>query len=139
SQGVRGLQTSKGQLRPHAYGNSPRVSRSAKALGVFAIASSLFSAEPGFQSRVVKVEKQDIVPVYSAYNYSTTVVLPDKEEVMEIEAGEKTFWSITKTAHTVTVKPLLAVKLAHKKIDPTNINIIVASGNVYSIVVSEIS
>jgi type IV secretory pathway VirB9-like protein len=110
-----------------------------KVLASIFCAAQLFASDPSLRSRTVQVEKQDVVPIYSTFNYSTIIVLPDKEQVMTWEAGEHDLWAINNTDHTVSVKPKLVVKLAHKKIDPTNINIIAASGNVYSVVVSEVS
>jgi type IV secretion system protein VirB9 len=110
-----------------------------KALIAALSAGLVFGADPSLQSRVVTVEKQDIVPVYAAYNFSTLVVLPAKEEVMDVTSGESSFWAIDKYKTSIAIKPKLLVKLAKKDIDPTNINIMAASGNVYSIVVCEIS
>lgn len=122
-----------------ARGSFARFSRTQKAVGLACLATQIFAAEPSLQSRTVQVGKQDIVPIYSTYNYSTIVVLPDQEKVMSFEAGEHDLWAINNTDHTISIKPKLVVKLAHKRIGPTNINIIAASGNVYSVVVSEIS
>src|SRR4051812_31103315 len=64
-------------------GNAGLYRAAQKAITGLLFAGSLFAAEPALQSRIVQVEKQDIVPIYSTYNYSTTIVLLDKEEVME--------------------------------------------------------
>lgn len=131
--------TPRNKARPLFDGGSAARGRAAKAAAILILATSLFAAEPSLQSRVIQVEKRDIIPIYATYNFSTMIVLPEKEEIADVEAGEKDFWAIDNTERTVSVKPLLLVKLAHKKIDPTNINIIAASGNVYSVVVSEVS
>lgn len=116
-----------------------RKTHARRLLALAAFGSLVFAGEPSLQSRVVQVEKQDCVPVYAAYNFSTAIVLPAGEEVRQIAAGESSFWSIDNFGTAVAVKPKLAVKLAKKQIAPTNINIFAASGNAYCVVVSEVS
>lgn len=90
----------------------------------------------------MQVEKQDCVPIYSGFNFTTTVVLPPGEEIKDFVAGDggdKGFWGVDRYDNTVSVKPKLIVKLSHKKIDPTNVNVIAASGNVYCVVATEVS
>ena len=45
-------------------------------------------------ARVVKYAKEDIVPVRAKLRYSTLLVLPDNEEILDFTTGDKEFWII---------------------------------------------
>jgi Conjugal transfer protein len=45
-------------------------------------------------ARVVKYSQDDIVTVYAKLRYSTLIVLPENEEILDFTTGDKDFWII---------------------------------------------
>src|SRR5437879_10040818 len=45
-------------------------------------------------ARVVKYSKEDIVPVRAKLRFSTLIVLPEDEEILDFTTGDKEFWVI---------------------------------------------
>src|ERR1700733_13279676 len=43
-------------------------------------------------ARVVKYSKEDIVPVRAKLRFSTLIVLPEDEEILDFTTGDKEFW-----------------------------------------------
>jgi hypothetical protein len=76
-----------------------------------AVAPALSAASEG--ARVVTYSKEEIVPVRAKVRFSTLIVLPDNEEILDFTTGDKEFW---------------IVNGAHIR---SNLNLISASGNVY--------
>src|ERR1700722_4877742 len=81
--------------------------------------------------RVVKVAKEDVVPVRAKVRYSTLLVLPDNEEILDFTTGDREFWIINGTHNLCYVHP------AQTGIR-SNLNLITASGHVYSFLLTEI-
>ncbi len=86
----------------------------------------------GDGARVVKYAKQDIVPVRAKLRFSTLIVLPDDEEILDFTTGDKEFWIINGAHNLCYVHP------AQTGIR-SNLNLITASGHVYSFLLTEIS
>jgi type IV secretory pathway VirB9-like protein len=83
-------------------------------------------------ARVVKYGKQDIVPVRAKLRFSTLIVLPDDEEILDFTTGDKEFWIINGAHNLCYVHPAQAGIRS-------NLNLITASGHVYSFLLTEIS
>lgn len=83
-------------------------------------------------ARVVKYAKEDIVPVRSKLRFSTLIVLPENEEIVEFTTGDKEFWIINGAYNLCYVHPAQAGIRS-------NLNLITASGHVYSFLLTEIS
>lgn len=83
-------------------------------------------------ARVVKYSKQDIVPIRAKLRYSTLIVLPDDEEILDFTTGDKDFWIINGAHNLCYIHPAQAGI-------STNLNLITASGHVYSFLLTEIS
>ncbi len=45
-------------------------------------------------ARTVKYSQQDIVPVRAKLRFSTLIVLPPSEEILDYATGDKEFWII---------------------------------------------
>ena len=88
------------------------------------------AAEPG--ARVVKYSKEDIVPVQAKLRFSTLIVLPDEEEILDFTTGDREFWIINGSHNLCYVHPAQAGIRS-------NLNLITASGHVYSFLLTEIS
>jgi type IV secretory pathway VirB9-like protein len=83
-------------------------------------------------ARVVKYSKEDIVPVQAKLRFSTLIVLPENEEIIDFTTGDKDFWIINGAHNLCYVHPAQAGIR-------TNLNLITASGHVYSFLLTEIS
>lgn len=83
-------------------------------------------------ARVVKYGKEDIVPVRAKLRYSTLLVLPDNEEILDFTTGDKEFWIINGVHNLCYIHPAQAGIRS-------NLNLITASGRVYSFLLAEIS
>ena len=83
-------------------------------------------------ARVVKYSKEDIVQVHSKLRFSTLIVLPEDEEILDFTTGDKEFWVINGAHNLCYVHPAQAGIRS-------NLNLITASGHVYSFLLTEIS
>ena len=83
-------------------------------------------------ARVVKYGKEDIVPVRAKLRFSTLIVLPEEEEILDFTTGDREFWIINGSHNLCYVHPAQAVTRS-------NLNLITASGHVYSFLLTEIS
>jgi type IV secretory pathway VirB9-like protein len=83
-------------------------------------------------ARVVKYGKEDIVPVHAKLRFSTLIVLPDEEEILDFTTGDREFWIINGSHNLCYVHPAQAGIRS-------NLNLITASGHVYSFLLTEIS
>src|SRR5690242_5554252 len=88
------------------------------------------AAEPG--ARTVKYSKEDIVSVHARLRFSTLIVLPDEEEILDFTTGDREFWIINGSHNLCYVHPAQAGIRS-------NLNLITASGHVYSFLLTEIS
>ncbi len=83
-------------------------------------------------ARVVAYGEKDVVAVRAKVRYTTLIVLPKNETILDFTCGDKEFWIVNGTANFAYVKPAKAKS-------ETNLNLITAAGNVYSFVLREIS
>ncbi len=108
-----------------------------KWLAILIVAACAIYALPtraatGTGARVVKYAKDDIVPVHAKLRFSTLIVLPDDEEILDFTTGDKEFWVINGAHNLCYVHPAQAGIRS-------NLNLITASGHVYSFLLTEIS
>jgi type IV secretory pathway VirB9-like protein len=101
-------------------------------LSAFAFQCSLAHAATDAAARVVKYSKEDIVPVRAKLRFSTLIVLPEDEEILDFTTGDKEFWVINGAHNLCYVHPAQAGIRS-------NLNLITASGHVYSFLLTEIS
>jgi type IV secretory pathway VirB9-like protein len=106
-------------------------------LSLFTLSAAAFASSPAraateVAARVVKYAKEDIVPVHAKLRFSTLIVLPDDEEILDFTTGDKEFWIINGVHNLCYVHP------AQTGIR-SNLNLITASGRVYSFLLVEIS
>src|SRR6266404_8868363 len=80
----------------------------------------------GDGARVVKYSKEDIVSVHAKLRFSTLIVLPDEEEILDFTTGDR------------GSRNLCYVHPAQAGIR-SNLNLITAAGHVYSFLLTEIS
>jgi type IV secretion system protein VirB9 len=83
-------------------------------------------------ARVVKYGKEDIVQVHTKLRFSTLIVLPDDEEILDFTTGDREFWIINGSHNLCYVHPAQAGIRS-------NLNLVTASGHVYSFLLTEIT
>ncbi len=83
-------------------------------------------------ARVVKYSKEDIIPIRAKLRFSTLIVLPEEEEILDFTTGDKEFWIINGAHNLCYVHPAQAGIRS-------NLNLITASGHVYSFLLTEIT
>lgn len=107
-----------------------------RAFALMALGAAVFPPSPAQAAteaaRVVKYAKEDIVPVRAKLRFSTLIVLPDDEEILDFTTGDKEFWIINGSHNLCYVHPAQAGIRS-------NLNLITAAGHVYSFVLTEIS
>src|SRR5579885_254486 len=91
---------------------------------------ALQAAEPG--ARGVQYSKEDIVQVQAKLRFSKLIILPDDEEILDFTTGDREFWIINGAHNLCYVHPAQAGIRS-------DLNLITASGHVYSFLLTEIS
>jgi type IV secretory pathway VirB9-like protein len=87
-------------------------------------------ADPG--ARTVKYAETDIILIHAKIRFSTLIVLPVNEEILDATTGDKEFWIINGAHNLCYLHP------AQQGIQ-SNLNLITSSGHVYSFLLTEIS
>src|SRR5579875_2465129 len=90
------------------------------------------AGDPSTSSRTVEYHDTDIVPISTEIRFTTLIELPKEESILEVTCGDKEFWPVNWTGNLAYVKPAKAGSR-------TNINLITASGNVYSFLATDVS
>jgi type IV secretion system protein VirB9 len=83
-------------------------------------------------ARVVKYSETEIIPIRAKVRFSTLIVLPADEEILDFTTGDKDFWIINGIHNLCYLHPAQAGIR-------TNLNLVTASGHVYSFLLTEIS
>jgi type IV secretory pathway VirB9-like protein len=108
-----------------------RILGPALALTVLSAAPASLSAQaPGTGIREVSASAHSLVSLQTRLRYTTMVVLPEGEEILDVICGDKDFWVISSTHNIAHVKPA-------KDGAATNMNLVTASGAVYSFLLTE--
>ena len=109
-----------------------RIAAAALFSAALFVGSSPGAAAAPDGARVVKYSKEDIIPVHAKLRFSTLIVLPDSEEILDFTSGDKEFWIINGAHNLCYVHPAQAGIRS-------NLNLITASGHVYSFLLTEVS
>jgi len=83
-------------------------------------------------ARVVTYGERDVVQVKAKLRFTTLIVLPRGERILDFTCGDKEFWIVNGNENFAYIKPAKAAS-------QTNLNLITASGNVFSFVLAEVS
>jgi type IV secretion system protein VirB9 len=83
-------------------------------------------------ARTVQYAETSIISVHAKIRFSTLIVLPANEEILDATTGDKEFWIINGAHNLCYLHP------AQKGIR-SNLNLITSSGHVYSFLLTEIS
>ena len=92
----------------------------------------VLAGDPSTVSRTVTYHETDIIPISTEIRFTTLIELPNEESILEVTCGDKEYWPVNWTGNLAYVKPA-------KPASRTNINLITASGNVYSFLANEVS
>jgi type IV secretory pathway VirB9-like protein len=113
--------------------NRPTLSLTLTLIGfaVGAVGASTPEVIP-LAAKVVAYGEKDVIAVKAKVRFTTLIVLPKSEQILDFTCGDKEFWIVNGTQNFAYVKPA-------KTGSHTNLNLITASGNVYSFVLSEVS
>ena len=109
-----------------------RIAAAALFSAVLFVGSSPGAVAAPDGARVVKYSKEDIIPVHAKLRFSTLIVLPDSEEILDFTSGDKEFWIINGAHNLCYVHPAQAGIRS-------NLNLITAAGHVYSFLLTEVS
>ena len=80
--------------------------------------------------REVSATERAVIPLQTRLRYTTMVVLPDGEEILDVLCGDRDFWVISATHNIAHVKPAKAGA-------ETNLNLVTSSGAIYSFILTE--
>src|SRR6516162_9109044 len=97
----------------------------------FLVALALSAGAQNREARTVKYAAKDIVLIKAKLRYTTLVVLPQNEKILDFVTGDKDFWIVEGTQNFCYIKPA-------KQGSSTNVTLITAAGNVYSLLVREV-
>jgi type IV secretory pathway VirB9-like protein len=92
----------------------------------------ILTGDPNTTSRTVSYHQTDISPIAAEAGFTTMIYLPKEETILEVTCGDKENWPVNWTGNLAYLKP---AKIGSR----TNLNLITASGNVYSFIASEIT
>jgi type IV secretion system protein VirB9 len=95
-------------------------------------ATSVSAVAESASARTVKYSQQDIVALHAKVRFSTLIVLPESEDILDFATGDKEFWIINGTQNLCYVHP------AQTGIR-SDLHLITTSGHVYSFLLTEIS
>jgi type IV secretory pathway VirB9-like protein len=80
--------------------------------------------------REVSATERGVIPLQTRLRYTTMVVLPEGEEILDVLCGDRDFWVISATHNIAHVKPAKAGA-------ETNLNFVTSSGAIYSFMLTE--
>src|SRR5688572_5437955 len=80
--------------------------------------------------REVTVSERSLVSLNTKIRYTTMILLPEGEEILDVVCGDRDFWVISAAQNIAHVKPA-------KEGASTNLNLVTSSGAVYSFLLTE--
>ena len=95
-------------------------------------AAAAEASETQPQTKVIQYGEKDVIKLKTKLRYTTMIVLPKKEQILDFTCGDKEFWVVNGEANFAYIKPA-------KPGAQTNLNLITASGNIYSFALAEVS
>src|SRR5262245_1593280 len=117
---------------PLAWGAAPKSPAEAKPQEVRAkVASAPEQALPA-AAKVIRYNEREVARIHTKMRYTTLILLPKSEQIVDFACGDKDYWVVEGAQNIAYVK---AAKVGAQ----TNLNLVAASGNVYSFVLVEVS
>src|SRR2546421_7145881 len=104
------------------------------AIGLFLVATG-FTAPAAADAqtpgvREVTASPRTLIPLQTRVRYTTMIVLPEGEEILDVICGDKDWWIVNATQNMAHVKPA-------KEGSSTNLNLVTGTGAVYSFLLTE--
>jgi type IV secretion system protein VirB9 len=113
-----------------------RITRLTLVASLLFACAALFAWTPPIHAdsgaRTVKYSETDIIPIHAKIRFSTLIVLPVNEEILDATTGDKEFWIINGAHNLCYLHP------AQQGIR-SNLNLLTSTGHVYSFLLTEIS
>jgi type IV secretory pathway VirB9-like protein len=100
-------------------------------LAVLALLFTSASAAVAAEARIVKYGPKDIVPIRCKIRFTTLIVLPEGETILDYVIGDRDWWVLEGTGNFAYLKPS-AVNAE------TSVTLITQAGNIYSFLAEEI-
>ena len=103
---------------------------------VFLVASLLSMFVPSTVSaqtagvREVTATDRNVIPLSTRLRYTTMIVLPEGDEILDVICGDRDFWVVSAVQNVAHVKPAKADA-------ETNLNLVTAGGTIYSFLLKE--
>jgi type IV secretory pathway VirB9-like protein len=94
-----------------------------------ALSASSVSAQSGGVREVTATDRH-VITLHTRIRFTTMIILPAGEDIVDVICGDKEFWVISATHDIAHVKPA-------KEGATTNLNLVTASGTVYSFILVE--
>lgn len=95
-----------------------------------AASGSIGTAAESTGVREVSVNERTVVNLNTRVRFTTMLVLPEGEEILDVICGDRDFWIISAADNVAHVKPAKAGA-------ETNLNLVTARGTIYSFLLSE--
>ena len=80
--------------------------------------------------REVTATDRNVIPLNTRMRYTTMIVLPEGDEILDVICGDKDFWVVSAVQNVAHVKPAKADA-------ETNLNLVTARGTIYSFLLKE--
>src|SRR5215203_3601152 len=80
--------------------------------------------------REVTATDRTVIPLNTRLRYTTMIVLPEGDEILDIICGDRDFWVVSAVQNVAHVKPAKADA-------ETNLNLVTAQGTIYSFLLKE--
>jgi len=94
------------------------------------LATTVVAAGAQTGVREVAASERGVISLQTRLRYTTMIVLPDGEEILDVICGDKDFWIVSSTHNIAHVKPA-------KEGAATNLNLVTGSGTIYSFLLTE--
>ena len=93
-----------------------------------ALPAGVHAQLPGI--REVAASERTLIPLQTRIRYTTMIVLPEGEEILDVICGDKDFWIVSATHNVAHVKPA-------REGASTNLNLVTDAGAIYSFLLTE--
>ena len=80
--------------------------------------------------REVTATDRNVIPLNTRLRYTTMIVLPEGDEILDVICGDRDFWVVSAVQNVAHVKPA-------KENAETNLNLVTARGTIYSFLLKE--
>src|SRR5690348_9333794 len=91
---------------------------------------SVASSASAQTTRDVTYSARSVIRVNAKLRFTTMIILPEQEEILDFVCGDKDFWVVSGSQNLAYVKPAKAGAT-------TNLNLVTARGTVYSFLLTE--